>query len=200
MDDGGQGGGRADAATEPLTAASLDGGVPSDAFAADRDEATICYPLRGTLPVADEDELLLIEKQRGLGADMYNGPGGKVEPDESPAAAAVRETREEVDLDLDLASDGVAKRAEFDFYFGDEHVFFCHVYVATNVEGTASASPEAIPEWRPRSAIPYDQMWDDDVLWLPSVLDGETVRGVFYFDDDGDEMLDHALRVGVGDI
>lgn len=174
----------------------LAAGVPSESFSRERDEATICYPLRGTLPVAPDDELLLIRKRRGLGADLYNGPGGKVEPDETPLEAAVRETREEVGVDVGPL-DAVEKCGEFDFYFGDDHVFFCHVYIASEVTGTPRESEEAIPEWRTRDAVPYDEMWADDELWLPEVLDGDTVRGVFYFDADGEELLEHALRTGV---
>lgn len=167
--------------------------VPSDAFASERDDATICYPLRGDLPLAGDDELLMIRKRRGLGADLYNGPGGKVEPGETPRQAAARETREETGVEVaDLA-----KRGEFDFYFGREHVFCCHVYVARSVEGEPEDTAEAYPEWRTRDAIPYGEMWEDDELWLPHVLDGDAIRGVFYFDADGDELLEHDVAVGV---
>ncbi|WP_435345017.1 8-oxo-dGTP diphosphatase [Haloarchaeobius sp. HRN-SO-5] len=166
---------------------------PTDESTADRDEATICYPVRGDLPLSPDDELLMIRKRRGLGSDLYNGPGGKVEADESPLEAAVRETREEVGLDVG----DLTKRAEFDFFFGDEHVFLCHVYVAREVAGTARTTEEAIPEWRTRESIPYDEMWEDDELWLPAVLDGDTVCGTFYFDDDGDELVDHDVALGV---
>ena len=165
----------------------------TDEPAADRDEATICYPLRGDLPLGPDDELLMIRKRRGLGEDLYNGPGGKVEPGETPREAAVRETREEVGLDVG----DLTKRAEFDFFFGDEHVFLCHVYFAREVAGTPQTTEEAIPEWRTRETIPYDEMWEDDVLWLPPVLDGGTVRGSFYFDEDGDDLLDHEVAFGV---
>lgn len=167
--------------------------LPSDGFADERDDATLCYPLRGGLPVAPDDEVLMIQKRRGLGEDLYNGPGGKVEPGETPVEAAVRETREETGVDVGR----VEKRGDFDFFFGDDHVFCCHVYVGHDVAGELEASPEAYPEWRARSEIPYDEMWDDDELWLPAVLDGETIRAVFYFDDDGDEFLAHDLAVGV---
>jgi len=183
----------------------MDDGVPVDADVDDaerlpsadhpvvRDEATLCYPLRAELPVAPDEELLMIRKRRGLGADLYNGPGGKVEPDETPAEAAVRETNEETGVDVGA----VEKRGEFDFFFGDDHVFCCHVYVATGVSGEPEETPEAFPEWRARKDVPYDEMWEDDVLWLPHVLDGETVRAVFYFDADGDDLLEHEVAVDV---
>jgi 8-oxo-dGTP diphosphatase len=163
--------------------------VPSESFASERDEATICYPLRGDVPLDDDDELLMIRKRRGLGADLYNGPGGKVEPGETPRESAIRETKEETDVVVE----DVEKRGEFDFYFGDEHVFCCHVYVGYDVHGEPEDTPEAFPEWRTRADVPYEEMWEDDEIWLPQVLDGERIRGVFYFDADGDELLEHAV-------
>jgi len=149
------------------------------------DEAVICFPIRADLPLAPVDELLLISKKTGLGAGLYNGPGGKVESDESPRTAAIRETREEVGLDVHDPD----RRAELEFYFGEDPLFRCHVYVATAFSGSATESREAVPEWRRRDAIPYDEMWEDDRLWLPEVLDGAFVEGVFEFDADGDELL-----------
>ena len=42
--------------------------------------------------------------------------------------------------------------------------------------------------------IPYDQMWADDRLWLPLMLDGTAFSGRFIFD--GDAMLDHQVELG----
>ena len=40
--------------------------------------------------------VLLIRKKRGLGAGKINGPGGKLDPGETPEQCAVRETQEEL--------------------------------------------------------------------------------------------------------
>ncbi len=42
----------------------------------------------------------------------------------------------------------------------------------------------------PVDDVPYDRMWDDDHLWLPGVLEGDTVVGEFRFE--GGEPLDEA--------
>jgi hypothetical protein len=47
--------------------------------------------------------------------------------------------------------------------------------------------------WVATSAIPYDEMWADDRIWLPHVLAGNRVDGWFLFDDD--RMLDYRLEV-----
>lgn len=147
-------------------------------------EAVIVFPLRAPLPLAPDAELLLIKKKRGLGAGLYNGPGGKVEGHETPRSAAIRETEEEVGLTLEVAD----RRARFDFYFGDTHVFDCHVFTSTSFSGRPVETPEAAPRWCPRRDIPYDEMWDDDQYWLPRVLDGEYVSGSFRFDPEGEHL------------
>lgn len=146
-------------------------------------EATLCFVVRG-------DEVLLIEKRRGLGEGWYNGPGGKLEDGETSRECAVREVREEVGLDVfDLE-----KAGELTFLLdGSEHTF-CHVYRTESYEGEPTATPEARPEWVPVEDVPYDRMWDDDSLWLPGVLAGRTVRGEFRFV--GGPPLDEAEFAG----
>jgi 8-oxo-dGTP diphosphatase len=41
------------------------------------------------------------------------------------------------------------------------------------------------PTWYQINKIPYDQMWEDDPLWLPGVLAGGNVNMRFYFDEQG---------------
>ncbi|RQG88808.1 8-oxo-dGTP diphosphatase [Natrarchaeobius halalkaliphilus] len=154
-------------------------------------EATLCFPLRGDVE-GDAKEVLLIEKRRGLGQGWYNGPGGKLEADETPRECAVRETREEVDLAVD--PDDLERAAELTFVLDGETHTFCHVYVTETFEGQPRESPEARPEWVAIEEVPYDRMWEDDRLWLPGVLEGRTVRGEFAFE--GGRPLDEAEFVG----
>lgn len=57
--------------------------------------------LRVTLIIVDNDEILLIDRQRN-GRSYYVIPGGGVEPGESLAQAARREAQEELSLDVEL--------------------------------------------------------------------------------------------------
>ena len=148
--------------------------------------ATLCFPVVG-------DEILLIYKKRGVGADLYNGPGGKVEPGESPRECAIRETREEVRA----TPRGVRKLGELDFMFGEEPFTYVYVFRADTLDGTPEETPEARPEWTPTDEIPYDEMWEDDRYWLPHLLDDEPFRGRFQFDDEGDQLLEWKLETGV---
>lgn len=140
-------------------------------------EATICYPMEG-------DRVLLIHKKRGVGSGNYNGPGGKLEDGETPREAARREVREEVRLRVE----DLEKVGELEFVFGDEPFMHVHVFRTDSFAGTPQETVEADPEWFHREEIPYDEMWEDDRLWLPLALDGKPFVGYFRFDAGGDEM------------
>ncbi|WP_323171182.1 8-oxo-dGTP diphosphatase [Natrialba sp. PRR66] len=168
-------------------------------------EATLCFVLRDRgdgrpddaagAPNAT-DEVLLIEKRRGLGEGWYNGPGGKLEGDETPRECAARETREEVGLELDPAA--LEKAGELTFLLDGTVHTRCHVYRTETFAGEPRPSDEARPEWVPTDEVPYDQMWEDDRLWLPGVLEGRTVAGEFRFEGgrplDEAEFVDHELE------
>ncbi len=139
--------------------------------------------------VRHDDRVLLIRKKRGLGAGKINGPGGRIEPGETPLQAAVREVQEEVGV----TPRAITAHGVLDFQFVDGYSLRVHVFVARDHEGTVRETAEAVPQWTPVDAIPYPQMWADDELWLPHVMDGAWVQGRFVFE--ADAMLDHVLHV-----
>jgi hypothetical protein len=47
---------------------------------------------------------------------------------------------------------------------------------------------------RPVEALPYDQMWLDDVYWFPLALRGTPFRGYFAFGDHS-TLLSHRVDV-----
>ncbi|MFC7141410.1 8-oxo-dGTP diphosphatase [Halosimplex aquaticum] len=153
-------------------------------------EATLCHPVV-------DDEMLLIRKQRGLGAGKLVGPGGKVESGETPREAARREVREELRVD----PVGLEKRGEFDFHFRDGTVdddsMYVHVFAADGVDGEPEATEEAVPELHPVSELPYGEMWIDDRVWLPHLVTGETFRGEFVLSDDGESLVRYEMDIGV---
>lgn len=153
-------------------------------------ESTLCHPIV-------DGELLLIRKQRGLGEGKLVGPGGKIEAGETPREAAIREVREE----LRVEPRGVEKCGEFAFHFRDEAVdddsMYVHVFAADGVEGTPTATEEAVPEWHPVEDPPYEEMWVDDRIWVPHMLAGETFAGTFVLTDEGDAMRSYEMEVGV---
>ena len=128
--------------------------------------------------VIKEGKILLIEKKRGLGAGKMNGPGGKIEPGETPLEAVIRETEEEL-LVTPLSP---VKLGELRFVMSDCPDIHCHVYRADDVTGVPTETDEATPAWTALDEIPYDRMWEDDRHWLPHVIDGQAFLGSFVFE------------------
>ena len=146
------------------------------------DPATLVFVIR-------DRRVLLIRKKRGLGAGKINGPGGRLEPGETFDACATRELREElgvVPLELE-------RLGEHRFQFVDGYSTYVHVYRALGLEGTPVETDEATPLWVDVDEIPFEEMWEDDRIWLPLLLAGKRFSGRWIFD--GDRMLDYRLDV-----
>lgn len=137
--------------------------------------------------IFQEDQILMIHKKQGLGAGKINGPGGRIEPGETPREAAIREVQEEVCV----TPTGVAPMGELRFQFTSGYSIHGYVFTASGLEGTPQETPEAIPLWVKQSAIPYEKMWADDRLWMPWLLAGKPFEGKFLFAED--TMLGHRL-------
>lgn len=142
--------------------------------------ASLCFVRR-------EGQILMIRKKRGLGAGKINGPGGRIEADESPMEAAIRETEEEVGV----TPINLSERGELHFQFTDGLALHCVVFTAEGCIGDPIETSEAIPHWMDPSTIPYHEMWEDDIHWLPGMLEGRTFKGYFRFREE--VMLTHHL-------
>lgn len=125
--------------------------------------------------------VLLGRKKRGIGQGNFNGFGGKIEKDKDAdvASSALRELREEAGVAPDAR--GLSRRGVLSFHFLDtpSEVWETHLFTG---EGLLSGeepreTDEMEPQWFNIQKVPYDQMWQDDKYWLPSVLgcdgDGE---------------------------
>lgn len=146
------------------------------------ERATILFVVR-------EREVLLIRKKRGLGAGKVNGPGGRIEPGETPLEGALREVREEVCVTpRDVTFHGILL-----FQFTDGYGLHVHVFRAADCDGEPRETDEAAPFWCAQGALPFDAMWADDRHWLPHLVAGRSFEGRFVFE--GDRMLSGELVV-----
>lgn len=146
--------------------------------------ATLMFIVRG-------GEVLLIEKKRGHGAGKINAPGGKIDPGETPEQAAIRETQEE----LHVTPLAPRKIGELWFEMSDYPSLQCHVFRADDFSGTPTETDEAVPLWSKHEDVPYDRMWEDDLHWLPLLLENQTFHGRFRFEKEA--MLEMELDLEI---
>lgn len=146
--------------------------------------ATLCFIIR-------DGKILLIDKKTGHGGGKVNGPGGKIEPGESPRDCVIRECQEE----LHITPIDPIKVGELSFAMSDYSDIICHVFRANDLTGTPTETPEAAPRWCPLDAIPFDRMWADDVIWLPHVISSTTFAARFVFI--GESMHWHEVDTGM---
>ena len=147
--------------------------------------------------VREPPRVLLGMKKRGFGAGHWNGFGGKLTEGESIEEAARREVREEAGIEVGaLVEQGIL---EFEFQ-GDPKILEVHIFKATAFTGEPTETEEMRPQWFLESEIPYEDMWSDDILWVPLFLAGKKFRGRFLFDrpssaDHGSKIVSHELLV-----
>lgn len=131
-----------------------------------------------------KNKVLLGFKKRGFGEGRWNGVGGKLEKGETSKKAAIRETKEEIGIEI-KSLELVAKlrfifpeKSEKQVYNQDVDVF-----IVTEWEGGIIETEEIKPEWFKINNLLFEDMWEDDRYWLERVLKGERLECEFYFDD-----------------
>ena len=145
------------------------------------------------LLILKDNKILLAEKKRGFGVGKFNGIGGKVEKDETVEEAMIRETQEEIGV----TPTDFTKRAiiTFDEWVNDEEKqVIMSVFVAQNYVGKIVETDEMRPKWFNLNKIPYDNMFEDDKIWLPEILKGNKLNAQFVFDKDFN-MVSHKIDI-----
>lgn len=137
-------------------------------------------------------EICLAMKKRGFGVNRWNGVGGKVEKGEKIDAGALRETREEIGVEIRQSN----KVAELSFFFPHHPTWNqkVHVYFSEMWNGEPSESEEMRPRWFSAQELPFGQMWPDDEFWIPEVLSGKLVKATFVYSE-GDVIQNKDVQV-----
>ncbi|CAK5272132.1 unnamed protein product, partial [Mycena citricolor] len=151
--------------------AELDAGTQSNLFK----HCTNAFVFR-------EENVLLGYKKRGLGVNKYNGFGGKVEPGETVAGAAVRELQEEAGIAAPLVRVGTLI-----FVVPDQKWMQIDVFRADEYSGDITESEEMRPQWFSQSNLPFDDMWAADRYWFPLLVSGQHFIGRLDFDNGGED-------------
>jgi 8-oxo-dGTP pyrophosphatase MutT (NUDIX family) len=122
------------------------------------------------------NKVLMIKKLRGMkgfsnaadgmAKDLYNLPGGKVQPDESFFDSAVRETIEETGITpIDAKLCG-----QLQFVWPDL-TLINQVFKTDKYSGDMNcATDECSAHWIDLDNLPYENMWGDDRTWFPDMM------------------------------
>ena len=138
-------------------------------------------------------DICLAMKKRGFGMNRWNGVGGKVNGEnETIEDAAKRETKEEIGVIVKRLN----KVAELSFYFPNNSAWdqMVHVYFSENWDGEPKESEEMNPKWFPKNELPFQDMWPDDIFWLPEVVKGNVLKAMFKFGEK-DVVLDKEVNI-----
>lgn len=139
-----------------------------------------------------ENQILLAMKKRGFGEGKFNGIGGKLELNETPEMAMIRETQEEIFVTpTEYIKVGIIEFSEY--IKGLKKNIAFHLFVATAWDGEPQESDEMKPQWFDIDKIPYDKMFKDDKYWMPYVLEGKKINGFFEFDENWN-LLSHKIE------
>jgi 8-oxo-dGTP diphosphatase len=150
---------------------------------------TLCF-------IRDGDRVLLLRRRNPPNQGLYNPPGGKIEPDEDPLDACLREVHEETGIRLG----GAALRAVVTVLTrttGAQWLLF--VFVADRPSGPADpiATDEGELSWVALAEIPTLPVVSDIPLMLPYLFtpqEGTVMGKVHYENDEADSMLDYEFR------
>lgn len=153
-------------------------------------QTTLCLLIK-------DNKILLAMKKRGFGVGRWNGTGGKFDlekGDKTILDAAIRETKEEIGVEVKNPE----KVGLFHFKFADaeKHNWNQDVslFVSSDWLGEPIESEEMSPKWFSLEEIPYENMWPDDIHWMPHILKGKKVEADFLFGDN-DKILEHNIKI-----
>jgi 8-oxo-dGTP diphosphatase/2-hydroxy-dATP diphosphatase len=135
-------------------------------------------------------KILLGMKKRGFGAGRWNGFGGKMQEGETIEEAAKREVLEEARIKIG----GLEKMGVIDFFWqGKPDTLQVHIFKAESFLGIPTESEEMKPKWFDAKEIPFSEMWQDDIYWMPLFLENKKFLGKFVFDEQ-DNILEKELN------
>jgi len=124
-----------------------------------------------------QDQILLGLKKLRLGAGLYNGFGGRVEPGETIEQAAIREFEEET-KGMQVKRQEEIGRVTVRFEESDL-VVELHFFLVIECCGEPAENDEMKPEWFSLEEIPFNRMWPTDRICLPLAIKGLKFTGHF---------------------
>jgi 8-oxo-dGTP diphosphatase len=146
---------------------------------------TLCF-------VQDTDKILLQKRNKSPFRGYWNPPGGKVENEESPLEACVREVKEETGLTLK----DVKFRGVFTVFNGKKSTSAIMVFQSNSFEGELVSSSEGEIDWVTIDQSLYcsDLVPDSFTFMLPYIVENdEILTGKLVYSKNRLETCDIAL-------
>ncbi|MBO5998867.1 MAG: (deoxy)nucleoside triphosphate pyrophosphohydrolase [Lachnospiraceae bacterium] len=106
--------------------------------------------------ICDGDRYFATQRGYGDWKDYWEFPGGKIEPGETPEEALVREIREELETEIDIAG----RLAEVEYDYPEFHLSMV-CYIARIREGQPVLKEHEAARWLKKEEL-------DEVGWLPA--------------------------------
>jgi len=131
-------------------------------------------------PINRQLEVLFATKhaEAKVGAGKLNGYGGCIDPGETPAQAAIRETNEEAGENFLVLEKDLKARGIITFY--DHEIrpkWKVYIFVCDRFSGEPKESKEMLdPKWFDADQIPKLDILPADKLFMPKILSGKTVH------------------------
>ena len=132
----------------------------------------------------EKNKILLGRKKYGLAKGILNGFGGKVEKtDKTIKDAATREFLEETGLTV---INPILSGIIYFRYADVTNDVRCYIYIGDRWRGKVSESSEMEVDWFDLKNVPLGEMWPDDKLWFPLLLEKKNILVNSYRTKPGD--------------
>lgn len=143
--------------------------------------ASVVFPIQ-------DGRVCLAIKGRGIGQGRRNGYGGGRDKGENMLECTIRELHEEARIQIDPSSLKKVGFIKITNLNEDGSVnFTCHLHVLllTAWIGEIQSTDEMLdPQWFAFDTLPVTEMMQADLVWLPRILAGESLKGELASDSD----------------
>lgn len=106
--------------------------------------------------ILDDDKILACQRGYGEFKGGWEFPGGKLEPNETAEQACIREIKEELSVDIEVARHLYTAEHDYETFHLSMDCFVCSI-----VAGTIADTEHEDMKW-----LPLDNLWS--VNWLPA--------------------------------